>query len=470
MITFLDFLFIAASTLVLIHGLNNQMNIGVAAYLSCYLAFALVTHAIWRLGANVSYGFEHYLVTHVASFLFLALTVVLSKRDVRQNDLVLRASTRVRPTVLLVAFAIWIAFQFYLLAKYGASGALRLGDSSALGQQEIAYVDSSTLMLVNTFASGAALVVVTRLGVEPAFIRNPLVMSAFAVFIVYALAFGAALAGGRRTVLILAICFLVARLTASGENVSAALRRNLSSIVLALVVCLGLAWYYQEIRNNVYLPAVQQSLADPDPSTKMEGVTQLLTPGLADVYASGGGSASTVNRSGPFDFLYSIVEGRNQFNRSADGELTLFSIGKAIPKLFYPDKPEYDVDYLIGMRFGVVMGRNFATDAEFFRAPDYSTTVFATLFADFGWVAVPLAAAIAVLVMRLSISVVGVAPASALVVLGAMGVMFELISMIEGSLSHLLASLRTLLMVAGVAFALRFVGLARRRPVRKRPA
>ena len=442
MITFLDLVFIAISGALLLYGLNRQMNIGMAVFLSVYLVFVLVAHLAWRLGSSVEYSPQYYLIAHMVSLVFFAGCALISVHDGRRNRTILQAINRIRPIPLIVTFLVWLMFQLYLLATYGESGAVRLSATS--GMEEVPYFLSSSASLLNAFVGGAALAVAMRHN-ERGSLENKFLLAAFVVFILYSLAFGAALAGGRRTILILTICFIVARLYNNGRSLSSLMSRHLTALVAATSICLVLASYYQQIRVNVNAPIVKDRLASPDLFKKLEGVELLLTPDLQEDAALR--NVDSINRSGPFDFLVSIAEGRYEFGKSSDGVLTLFCIGKALPRQLYPEKPDYDVDLLIAQLFSVAPQQDATIGARFFDNPDYSTTVLALLLGDFGWIGVPAAVLLLTMAMRLSAWAVGSSAANSIVTIGGLGVVFEITTTVEGTLVTLLSSLRTLLIV-----------------------
>lgn len=452
--TFLDTAFLGLGVLLLAFCLANRFNIAATTYLAATIGYTMLGHLVWRLQKNPFYSDDTYLTAHLIEFAYVTTFAMLMLNSQKGNDFFKRAIMSSRTTVLSLIFLSWFALQGYLILSYGTTGTLSL-NSSGSDNADRAYIDSALLSVLNTFANGAALLIVGRLALQPEVKRNLVLVIPFAAFILYNLAFATATAGGRRTILLLGLFYALAKFVLSGEKLSTAVRRSLIPIGLAMSAVLGLAAFYQEIRLNSYLPEVSRLLGSPDLSNKFEGLILLLTPGAAADYGIRSESLSgTVNRSGAFDNLYSITEGVSSRGITMDGQLTLFAIGKSIPRSLYPNKPDYDIDLLIGQRYGIAPGQDFGVRADFFLEPDYSTTLLSMFVADFGWLGIFAAAVVMTLTIRFTTWSLSLFPTLSIVSAGLMGAVFETIGTLEGSLINALATLRTVVLVIVVGLAM----------------
>lgn len=444
--TFLDAIFIGLSISFLFYSLVSRFNVAASTYLAATIGYTLLAHTVWRLQKSPAYSDDTYLIAHLIEFGYLVLFVAMMLNSQKGNEFFYRAIALSRSTILGSIFLAWFTFQGYLILKYGTTGSFTLNSDNVGSEKD--YIDASLQSLLNTFANGSALMVVGRLAIEPSIRRNIILVAPLAAFVLYNLAFATAAAGGRRTILLLGLFYAVIKFTASGENLGTAVRRSFLPAALALASILGLSSYYQEIRLNTYLPEVGQLLGSPELSKKIDGLILMLTPGAAADYGIQSDSLSgAVNRSGAFDNLYSIAEGVVGNGVTLDGELTMFSIGKSIPRSLYPNKPDYDIDVLIAQRYNIAPGQDFGVRADFFLEPDYSTTILSMFVSDFSWLGVFVAAAVMSIVIRLETWSLSLFLNNNIVTTGLMGALFEMVATLEGSLINVLATLRTVILI-----------------------
>jgi hypothetical protein len=442
MFVFIDVTFVLLTAGLLAVSMGRRIGFIATVYIASCFIFVLVSHVVWRLSAFVSYDGGIYLIAHVINLTFLVAMAVMARQPSMDRPL-FQGISGLHPYALVVPILIYFAFNAYHLVKYGRMATLNLSEGSGSTSFTRDSLDEAISQLITPIASGAALGIVIRLAVDARAIANRGLSFAFGAYMLFNLAVGASGAGGRRTLLILAIAFMLAKIGSAPGGIAVIMRRNARTIVTSALLCLLLAGYYQQIRNNADLRDVQVRLAAEDLWTRLDGLRMLLTPGKA-AELRGGETPEFINRSGPFDLLVALVDGRLRLGRSTDGEITAYSFEMVMPRVFYPDKPQYDTDDIIANHFNVTPANLFWASGQFFQTVDYSTSVLAVLFADFGWIGIFLAAGVTALAMRLVTRIFVLMPRNPIIALGALGAMFDLVSLMEGTLVTLLSLIRAL--------------------------
>ena len=473
MLIFSDIVFLSASVLVFVFALRCQLNLAMATHLLSYLIFGLITHIVWRLQLGIDYPVAAYVNTHILSFFVFTACAFAALNMKALNMRITRRIQGINPALISRILIIWLVFHIYLFIKYGKFGILDLQVSTG-GTVELQAIDFAAMSLINSLFVGSMFVAFIRLGADSAFIRNLRVWSVVGLCIVVMASTGLAMGGFRRTILLLASATLVSKFFASKGNVHVSLRKSFATLLLAAIVVGGFSWYFNNIRNNAYNPAVITKLNSPQWAERWDGLILLLSPSvLAKLYSTDKAEKFALKlRNGPFDFLFNIVEKRFYEGHSTDGELLWHSFKQAMPRLLYPEKPTFDADYIVFSQLSVVPAQGFYLSSGRLTGMDYSGSVTAFLLADFGIPGVLLAVFIIVLSIgaasRVAVSGVG----GPVMLIAYMGVLFELCSLIEGGLTSAFSSLRTLLIFFGLGIGLSLIrpASARRRRVRQAAA
>jgi hypothetical protein len=322
-------------------------------------------------------------------------------------------------------------------------------------------------MLLGQIGEGVLFIVVFKLSLDRAYVKNVRVIIPSLALLLFMLAFGKVFVGGRRMVLILGACYIASSLTYSRRNDFSELYKKIGVSTTALLFVVALSTYYQQIRSNLRNDNIQHKLLSDEYATKADGVADILLPSNSNTPSSYNSNESLVNRGGPFDLFYGVVEKSIIYNISSHGDLIMHSFQQFIPSIIYPEKPMSGLDSLIYPRLGIIphlpAGSTGPTEwidpkTGAVYLTDYSKSPQSLLFADFDWIGILVAATILSLCFILCIKILLLIPSKSLLIPGVFGVIFDLISSIEGNVTGELASLRAAVLFLFLSILFRFIG------------
>lgn len=328
------------------------------------------------------------------------------------------------------AILLWLSFRVYLYAKYGIRSFAYLDLFSQGGPQKspLSYAETVLMMSLLYVVNGAAMALVIQVAVRGCRALSILEWSLLILFFGFVL-FGEAPLGVRRTIILYAMIFIT----------TYSISREVSWKVLSFSVLLGaigIAFieYYSRIRFNAANPEVYRLLSSGNVSDVLSGFAAYLTPGSQPAGTHG-------FRSGGFDYLATCIRLVEQSGQIMGGSLLAFAFYKVIPSAFYTGKSSLDMDE--------VVSRFYRTEDT-----DYAANVLANLYVDIGIPSVVLSPLLWWSALYVMLLILGKAKANGPLALSVSGMIFGMLSSVEGSLVSLFVYVRDLVLVLPVFYVM----------------
>lgn len=331
------------------------------------------------------------------------------------------------------AILLWLSFRVYLYAKYGirSFAYLDLFNQGGAQKSPLSYAETVLMMSLLYLANGAVMALVIQAAVRGYRAISIVEWSLLILFFGFVL-FGEAPLGVRRTLILYAMIFIT----------TYSISREVPWKVLSLSLLLGavgvaLIGYYSRIRFNAANPEVFRLLSSGSISDVLSGIVAYLTPGPQP-------TGTYVFRSGGFDYLATCIRLVEQSGQIMGGSLLLFSFYKVIPSAFYAGKSSLDMDEVV---------------SKFFRTEDtdYAANILANLYVDIGVLSVVLAPLLWWSALYVMLLILGKAKANGPLALSASGMIFGMLSSVEGSLNSLFVYVRDILVVLPVFYVMGLV-------------
>jgi len=331
------------------------------------------------------------------------------------------------------AILLWLMLRIYLLGKYGIRSLSYLDpfEHGVAQGSPLSYVENVFLLSLQYLASGAVMALVIRLALQGYRGISLLEWSLLIVFFGFIL-LGEAPLGVRRTVILYAILFIT----------TYSISRNRSTKVfgLSLVIgAIGVAFieYYQQIRFNAQNPRVIHLLSSGNIPDMLSGLVAYLTPGTQPSTAHG-------FRSGGLDYLATCIRWVEQSGRIIGGGVMLFALYMVIPSALFSGKPTIDIDTFI---------------MKFYRAEDtdYAANILANMYVDLGVLSIVVSPFLWVSTMYFMLLILSRAKTNGPLALSVSGMIFGMLSLVEGSLVSLFVYLRDILIVLPVFYLIGLV-------------
>lgn len=326
------------------------------------------------------------------------------------------------------AILLWLVFKVYLWANYGirSFSYLSLFEYGGPSGSPLSYVEATILTSLLYLASGAVMALVVRLSLLG--YRGISTLEWLLLIVFFGLILlGEAPLGVRRTVILYAIIFIT---TCSISNNKSFRILSLSFVIGAI----GIAFieYYHQIRNNADNPDVYRLLSSGNASDILSGIVAYLTPGTQSAATHG-------FRSGGLDYLAMCIKVVEKSGNIMGGSLLLFSLYKVIPSPFYEGKSSLDIDTYV---------------SNFFRMEqtDYSANILANLYVDIGIFSIFLAPLFWWSIMFVMLLILSRARSNGPLALSISGMIFGMLSLVEGSLISLLCYLRDIFIILPIFY------------------
>jgi hypothetical protein len=396
-------------------------------------AYALVTVVFVYLLPAQEYSLDvDAAVLLLAHLLFLAHLVALlltARTGAAKGPTLVSRAGAVSGGVVAAVVIGWFTVRAYLVAVYGPA-ALMFSRSQVIvsagfvefSTWEVALSSITTLLLMGVFLAAA---IKHAAGIRE---QSKLLALVTVASLIVVILTNESPIGSRRLLLVLGAVWLatVWGLPASSSGRS---RKVLSPrIVLLAATVVGLAVYYQYVRQNDFREILEATSA-----TELVAATARFATTIPPK-----DTAADIQhmRPGPFDFFSRVVHEAVAEDKSSRGEATALSIAIAVPKVLYPDdKPTGDVDEVLLDKLGIEPTKPFLNI-------DYPTSLSAIFVADFGLLGMIPAAAVLGLgfyVIGMLIKGIRQSPFSLLI---AFGVSVQLIGSQEMGLTAMLATFR----------------------------
>ncbi|MEK7762556.1 MAG: hypothetical protein AAB433_13335 [Nitrospirota bacterium] len=326
------------------------------------------------------------------------------------------------------AILLWLAFKTYLWGRYGLQSLsyLALFEQGGTSGSPLSYVETTILTSLLYLANGAVVALVVRvshLGCRQISAIEWLLLIVFFVFILL----GEAPLGVRRTVILYAIIFIT---TYSNANSNSFKILGLSIAIGAI----GIAFieYYQQIRFNASNPEIYHLLSSGNASDILSGIAAYLTPGTQSATTHG-------FRTGGLDYLATCIRAVEKSGDLMEGSLLLFSLYKVIPSPFYEGKSTLDIDTYV---------------SSFFRMEqtDYAANLLANLYVDVGIFSIILAPILWWSIIFVMLLILSRARTNSPFALSVSGMIFGMLSLVEGSLISLFTYFRDIFIILPIFY------------------
>lgn len=427
-----------------------------------YFVFMQGLQFAWRMSNGIyTYDTWYYTWAHVACALYMIIFLALAPRiktadGQRLSALEVFWAGQKHTTYLFVIWFLGIAF---LASKYGLGAVARIQTADNMSIVPIANLDVAIRQITEIIGQGAFLLVITRAIYQPRSVR-PFDIGFSLVFVLLSFGLGAASFGVRRG-MIMTIGF--AGLVYLGRAYGGTRRLSQRQIAYALAAVLLLlvgSSYYQSIRLNPGEPHIKHLMSSADWGEKLEGIALMLTPMSRRRMLERTGwkqaEGEVINRAGPFDLLYGVIQTRNEKNLGTDGILTWMGIVRSLPSAFVGEKPSYGEDNVIMYRMRIIPNQMQVMPAHYFENMDYSASILAFLYADFGPVSIIIAPVLTLVFMTLVINLAMNVGNSTFVQASALGSLYWMAGSVEGSIVPVMIGLRNfiLLLLIGTAIKL----------------
>ncbi len=276
----------------------------------------------------------------------------------------------------------WVLVKSLLFATYGLSAIRSISLPGQDSFQTYSYWETILNAVAVNLLQAAIFLGVLRvaLRVERVWISAILVTA-----LVGQLMLGEIDAGARRTVLALAIAYLITRWWASPD------RRKLGKeMIVGFCAITAFTIYYPYVRTNLSDPNIQEKLVSGDVSDAMLGVLALFVPnpGSAERWQA------PIVREGPMEFLCRITEKQWERQQLTWGTVTGAALYTSIPSAFLANKITTEPDEVVAESYDLY-------PQEAFIIIDLATSPLAQLQSDFGpvgWFLAPIIYAVVFMV------------------------------------------------------------------------
>jgi hypothetical protein len=464
-VDFIDVIFLTLNALVLLASVRST-NVVAATQLGCFFIFFILAHVVWRISNDYEYDTFIYFTTHGIVFTYFALFAALTTKDRRSGKVVVTALMALPQLAFAIPILFWGAVTAYIYAVYGTFGFMNSDDASDATAHRFSNGDDALIGIASTLASGVGLAFAGRAALDSRIFRSAIAVVPLVIYVILLFGSGAGnMAGARRTLLIWVVFYLIISFQAPSIITSPITRLNLRSSIIATAFLMAGVGYYQSIRLNVWKAEIQQGLTSPSWGDRLNAVGVLLTPDPTLSSEAGG----IVNRSGPFDFLYLLNVQVFDNGHLTDGDLTLFSLSKAVPKVFWPGKPQYDTDLEFSHIYGPSLAREKWLPPEAYDELDFSSSVTSIFVADFGLIGPVLAAVLMYICYALINFFMARRPWDAILNIGCLSAIFLLLGSIESSLEAVLATMRFVFIVVVAAGLMKTILAIVAAPLRRGP-
>lgn len=434
------FLLGAIGVILLAEKAKNPIGI---VHMLFFVIFMNILHlARLLVNNNLHYDLVYYLITQVVLLIYLGLFALgmlwlKTMRLAPSQGRIFRAAMCISDGWLIAAFSGWLIVKAYLAIKYGVS-AFSLFGGLAGGNIVLhfyAWWETPVEFYARAFAVGACGIYVIKAILEKGYWRKhwPTSMAFFTFFAVF-ISTASSDIGTRRFMLLLVILGLVTIAWRDKKTTSRYLISRWRSVFVVGIVLMGVAGYYQVIRNNFTQPDISDKLLSSNPLTFAEGVGLAMLPVPSSERVS---KPAKFLREGPLDIVYDVIQRRGYGNPGTDGEITANAFTTVIPRIIVgKEKKVINADAFLANKMHI-------TPSGPYLVSDVATSLLAIFIADFGY----LGALLAPMLILLSLTIFARIPQKGLLafpplILFFFSALLHLSANVEGSLVPVLSTFR----------------------------
>jgi len=450
--TIITVLFIALSLGILFIA-DKAKNPVATVHIAFLIVFMGLLHLAGLLeGYEKTYDIAYYLLAWITILLYLGIFTwgliwLRAMKIIPQNDRFFGSAIHVGDGWLIAAFFGWLLIKAFLVMKYGVS-AFSLFKGLARESAVLHYTiwwEMPSEMYLRAFAVGASVVYVVKASWMQGYWRTHWIVSAsFLLFMSIYIGTHSSIVGPRRLMILLVFIGLVTMAHRKGVTLHRFVFMRWHTIIVSAVILLGLAVYYQSIRNNFFQPDIAEKLLSGNPFTFAEGVAQGLVP-----TSNANDHQAKLLRTGPFKVIYQVIEQRGDENRTTAGAVTTNAFRMVIPRIIYNgNKEDLNVNDFFENEMDITAQWPYIVS-------DIAASLPAIFIADFGFIG----ALIAPVVMLLWLAGFSHIPrksllAHPLMVLFFFSTLFNLAATVEGTFIPVLVSFRDAIILAVILLPL----------------
>ena len=325
---------------------------------------------------------------------------------------------------LVACVVLWILVKGWLFARYGLAA---IRSITLLNQPgfELTYAYWETILNAAAvdLLQAAIFLCLLRIAFR---VERAWVAAIVGVGLVSQLMLGEIGAGARRTILALAVIYLITRWWASADQ-----RKLGKEIAFGLCLVAVFTVYYPYVRTNLNAPDIQARLTSGDLSATVLAGLSLFVPNEESV-ASG---RVPIVREGPMELLCRVTEKQWARGQLTWGTVTGAALYMSIPSVFLANKASTNPDEIVAESYDLYPQQEFTI-------VDLATSPLAQLQSDFGPVGWFLAPVMYALVFMIFSSVFISTRFAALTRLLALGALWSVAASPEASLTAATSQLR----------------------------
>jgi hypothetical protein len=338
-----------------------------AVFLPAYLIFVVLFVPGLHLRFVVTtpeWDFETYVAAHlvwIAYAWLVAIGTLTFKRLFLSDTGIIKSVLAISDSWIVASFWLWIAFKLYLIAMYGVQAFGTYSWIAGVSDKLFRFSPWETAIdhYVSGFAVGATVAYVVKASLIPRYwMRLPVLIS----LLLYAGPFLVALEspiGSRRFVLILALVAVIVAWRAGRISLMQMRTKHWAMLAFMGALSVGIAAYYQAVRNNYFSPTVSYYLTSNRAADVLQGAVMALIPQSGE---GGDGEDQEFFREGPFELVYSVIDRFQRGRSTTEGEIARASIAAIVPRIFVgEEKVVVNADDIIAERLGIYPEAEYIT-------------------------------------------------------------------------------------------------------------
>ena len=346
-----------------------------------FVLFATGLHFVGLFSeGDREYDLVYYLTAHLVVFLYMVLFtfgMLWATRLEPASNLIINSALSVRDAWLIFAFSAWLVIKGYLVLRYGLSAfSLFRNLAGEYAIYHFAWWETPIEIYVRAFAVGACAIYVIKAVTLKGYWKDLRVTAPFLLFTAVYINTHESIVGPRRFLLLLILVALSILAQRARKTLPRYLITRWRNALIAVVLGIGLAYYYQTIRNNFFEPDIAYSLRSSNPVEFTKGVFKAMLPLPTEQRI--GGERTKFFREGPFDIIYRIIEKRGEGNRGTGGAIVANAFLTVVPRVIVGEsKKDINADDILAAQMSI-------TPEGPYLVSDVATSLLAIFLADFG--------------------------------------------------------------------------------------
>lgn len=358
-------------------------NIFVLAHILFVIGFFGLVDFFYRLsGGNRSIELVYYVMSYGIILWYLIIfsgaMIGLEKNAFIPNlSTMIRAVISVRRGWIILSFYGWIGIKAYLVRKYGVlSFDFSEGDQAIYPNFYAESWERPLEFLSESLAVGSTFACIIRWIMQyENFRKEKWLLLGWLIFNTAYVVTHAAAVGPRRYLGAIFLVSMTCLAFRKGLRPSMMLVQGSVRSIVLVILLVGGAIYYQEIRYNYLQPEVAAGLQDGTPTSLARAVIAWLK-----IYPENERVVREVGflREGPIEIIALVAQARVENSRGTEGEISREAMRAIVPRIISgKSKSVTDEDEIISSMMGITPDRAY-------RKLDFATSLVAITIADVG--------------------------------------------------------------------------------------